>query len=252
MISDAVIKASNSERLRFEEYKATTELSDSSFPVQLISPKDLMLIANHIQESVPREIQKNLQEVGALNKDLEGILWLQIFGEYDLNKAENLWTAVAVSKTSDTETITSAAASSHSIARFQHEKPIDGPVYLTKVDLEQNIVRFSHLEEGWDSYEANKIDEVAIQRALDLVDSLFFSLRKRNVPEVSLFAAPMASGGIQIELDSPHVAVEIEIEPNETGKVSYYAQWSGKYIDNGYRGGPFVNTASIANLLFLT
>lgn len=251
MNSDAELKASNSEKIRFDHLLTFPDRTAVSTPMQQISSDALMLIANHIQKNIPQEIQKNLQEVNALNRDLEGILWLQIFGEFDADKAQNLWTAVTISKITGTQTVVSDGAISNSVSPLLPEKKIEDLVHLRKFELEKKIVHFGHLEEGWDSYSAAPIDEVAIQRTLDLVDSLFFSLRKKSISDVTFFVAPLATGGIQIELDSPNVSVEIEVEPKETGKLSYYAQWCGKYIDNGYRGGPFVNASSITNLLFL-
>jgi hypothetical protein len=231
----------NSIKIVYDDYSEYADTLKSASEKSHLRPSDLLRIANHIEASFS----------GAEHsaRAYQGTIWLQLFGQYDLINEKNLWTTMIMSNPIESELFFTDSHISSSLApvSVSHTNCL---LVSQKMELQKKIVDFRELEECWDSYDAIKIDETAINRSLEMVSSLFSSFRNKNISAISFFAAPLSDGGIQIEIDSRDVALEIEIKPGTEGTVSYYAEWLGKQHLRGYIGGPFISTDNVDSIFF--
>lgn len=109
------------------------------------------------------------------------------------------------------------------IDRIEKETPIERPQsekdkgWAIYTDLDGKLNSFRNLKENWDSYNANKIGEIAIIKASDILEDFYsdsFLIKKLTI---NIF--PMRDGGIQFEFDEENICAELEISP--TGSLTF-------------------------------
>ncbi len=79
------------------------------------------------------------------------------------------------------------------------------------IQYSDKIKGFSNLNENWDSYGAERISQMAIDVAIQTLDSLNMNGERINGISINIF--PMRDGGIQFEFDGKYVCAELEINP---------------------------------------
>jgi hypothetical protein len=112
-------------------------------------------------------------------------------------------------------TITLGADTSGSIAdRLQQAyREVLAPIY-------ERIDEFRRLPANWDSYDANPISAVAVEHArLIALAAIRENAFDTNSDSYSLRAFPLAEGGIQLEWESSHAYLEVEV--GSDGRLSY-------------------------------
>ncbi len=75
--------------------------------------------------------------------------------------------------------------------------------------LLEKINGFQFLDKNWDSYNADTISTKAIQTAVSILEKIVQTTKNYSI-ELHVF--PMRNGGIQFELDSDSLSLEIEID----------------------------------------
>jgi len=84
-------------------------------------------------------------------------------------------------------------------------------------NLENKVAGFKNLQTNWDSYNADTISEISINKAIDTLSYLYINGFLSNSIEINVF--PMRDGGIQYEFDSDSFSAELEI--NNEGSLTY-------------------------------
>ncbi len=81
-------------------------------------------------------------------------------------------------------------------------------------EIENEIVGYSEMPAGWDSYNSKKVSFKAIELATMLAGFIFQEFKLIPVP------APMSSGGVSLEYVSEHIELEFEIFDRSNVTVS--------------------------------
>jgi hypothetical protein len=108
---------------------------------------------------------------------------------------------------------------------------------------------FSSLRKNWDSYRSKPISRYAIQRALGVASHLDYIIKHRDLPMTQVpFAAPMSSGGILFEIRDGERELQIEIEPESSGRYQVY-RLSGELADREQEEGAAVSESGLTEAL---
>lgn len=78
----------------------------------------------------------------------------------------------------------------------------------------EKIKGFKSLEKNWDSYNANKISNNAIEKAISVLEKVIQTTQEYFI---NTHVFPMRNGGIQFELDNTDCDLSIEIEIDTNG-----------------------------------
>ena len=113
--------------------------------------------------------------------------------------------------------------------------------------LRKRISGFADLEPDWDSYGADSPSAEAIRVAQhyldDLVELYAWHFGDRVLP---FWAAPLPSGGVQLEWRAP--AAELEIEVDSNGRLAFLLQ-KGHGAGAEYQEGEDASLEEVASLL---
>ncbi len=89
--------------------------------------------------------------------------------------------------------------------------------------LQLRLREFAALRSGWDSYGAEAPTTTAVNAAREELMSLAVLLAENTeAAEVVPTVFPMRDGGIQLDLDTPSGAIEVEIAPDGTRTYTYF------------------------------
>jgi hypothetical protein len=92
-------------------------------------------------------------------------------------------------------------------------------LHMIKTDLFDRIDTYTDLDENWNGYGSERISQYAIDTTKEILDS--FESAGIFDTKINVYAFPMSSGGIQIEIDSDKFSDEIEVISEEN--IHYYS-----------------------------
>lgn len=109
--------------------------------------------------------------------------------------------------------------------------------------LKQQLERFATLPANWDSYNGNPIAQEAITEAIQIID-LLEDLALDERIRVNVY--PLATGGVQLDLDYKQElgTVEIEVDPVGYSNV-YFFNPTNELVDSCHK----VDVQTIENFL---